>query len=291
MQAGAFHDNAVLPYQGVAGSAMSDGQRRVLLALAGSYVGWNADRHAEVRLSEVAAHLDETWFSWYGGYDDESPFYYRVHSPVILIEFDHHPGVVFDNEVPTRHHVHTLVRTPNGGDYGTDLLRQHYERFDHTGGRHRAGSGRSVARRRVACVCRWIRPRLLALAYDAASAATFGMRGHPVRRRGRRGGAGLDRVALHVGRAPARRRADGPGRRRRRRVRLRQPAGRCGGDGDDRVQDQLPRLGPGGAAVPGDQHAAPRRIVHHRRRDRAARLLDGRLVAKTTQTQTVLRPR
>jgi fructose-1,6-bisphosphatase/inositol monophosphatase family enzyme len=136
MQAGAFHDNAVLPYQGVAGSSMSDGQRGVLLALTGTYLAWNADRHAEVRMSEVATHLDETWFSWYGGYDDESPFYYRVHSPVILIEFDHHPGVVFDNEVPTRHHVHTLVRTPNGGDYGTDLLRQHYERFDHTGGRH-----------------------------------------------------------------------------------------------------------------------------------------------------------
>ena len=58
-----------------------------------------------------------------GGYDDEAPFYYRVHSPVILIEFDHHPGVVFDNEVPTRHHVHTLVRTPNGGDYGMELVR------------------------------------------------------------------------------------------------------------------------------------------------------------------------
>jgi hypothetical protein len=58
-------------------------------------------------MTEVAAHLDETWFSWYGGTADDSPFYYRVHSPVILIEFDHHPGVAFDNEVPSRHHVHT----------------------------------------------------------------------------------------------------------------------------------------------------------------------------------------
>ena len=32
--------------------------------------------------------------------------------------------------------MHTVVRTPNGGDYGADLLRQHYEQFDHTGGRH-----------------------------------------------------------------------------------------------------------------------------------------------------------
>ena len=136
MQAGAFHDNLVAPYQGVAGTDMSDAQRRVLLALMGTYVDWQSDGHAEVKWEEVVAHLDETWFSWYGGYDDEAPFYYRVHSPVILIEFDHHPGVVFDNEVPSRHHVHTVVRTPNGGDYGADLLRRHYEEFDHHDGHH-----------------------------------------------------------------------------------------------------------------------------------------------------------
>ena len=136
MLAGAFHDNLVAPYQGVAGHEMSDAQRRVLLSLAGTYVGWNADGHAQVKMSEVAAHLDETWFSWYGGYDDDSPFYYRVHSPVILIEFDHHPGVALDNDVPTRNHVHTVVRTPNGGDYGADLLRQHHEQFDHHHGSH-----------------------------------------------------------------------------------------------------------------------------------------------------------
>jgi hypothetical protein len=59
-----------------------------------------------------------------------------VHSPVILIEFDHHPGVALDNVVPTRHHVHAVVRTPNGGDYGADLLRLHHEQFDHHGGEH-----------------------------------------------------------------------------------------------------------------------------------------------------------
>jgi fructose-1,6-bisphosphatase/inositol monophosphatase family enzyme len=138
MQAGAFHDNLVAPHQGVPGTDMTDAQRRVLLALMATYVEWAGDGHADVRREEVAAHVDETWFSWYGGFDDEAPFYYRVHSPVILIEFDHHPGVVFDNEVPTRHHVHTVVRTPNGGDYGADLLRQHYEQFDHHGGHHHA---------------------------------------------------------------------------------------------------------------------------------------------------------
>jgi hypothetical protein len=55
---------------------------------------------------------------------------------VVLIEFDHHPGVAFDNPVPSPNHVHTVVRTPNGGDYGADLLGQHHERFDHTSGTH-----------------------------------------------------------------------------------------------------------------------------------------------------------
>jgi fructose-1,6-bisphosphatase/inositol monophosphatase family enzyme len=138
MVAGAFHDNLVAPYQGVAGRDMTDAQRRLLLEVARTYAGWIDERHGSRWIEEVHSHTDETWFSWYGGIDDVSPFYYRVHSPVILIEFDHHPGVAFDNESPTRNHVHTVVRTPNGGDYGADLLRQHYEQFDHHDGRHRS---------------------------------------------------------------------------------------------------------------------------------------------------------
>ena len=66
-----------------------------------------------------------------GGCDDDAVFYYRIHSPVILIEFDHQTGVAFDNDQPTRNHIHTVVRTPNGNDYGKDLLRQHYARHPH----------------------------------------------------------------------------------------------------------------------------------------------------------------
>lgn len=136
MQAGAFKDNAVVPYAGVRGDRLSEAQRRVLLALIRTYVGWGRDGHAAVKMSEVEAHLDETHFAWMGATDGEGPFYYRAHSPVVLIEFDHHPGIVFDNTVPSRHHIHTVMRTPNGGDYGTDLLRQHHERYDHSGGHH-----------------------------------------------------------------------------------------------------------------------------------------------------------
>ncbi len=137
MQAGGAHDNVVAPYQGIAGNLLSDAQRKLMLKLAKTYAGWTADAYARSRMREIEAHIDETWFSWYGGVGPESVFYYRLHSPALLIEFDHHPGVVFDNLEPSRHHVHTLVRSPHGGDYGADLLRQHYERYDHSSGSHR----------------------------------------------------------------------------------------------------------------------------------------------------------
>ena len=131
MMAGAFQDNRRLDYEGLRADDMTDGQRRLLRDLLHTYVGQIRDGHAEVKMAEVEAHLDETHFCWMGGTDDVEPFYYKVQSPVILIEFDHEPGVVFDNDEPTRHHVHSIVRTPNGNDYGIDLLRQHYERSDH----------------------------------------------------------------------------------------------------------------------------------------------------------------
>jgi hypothetical protein len=59
-------------------------------------------------------------------------FYYRIQSPVILIEFDHQPAVIPGFPPgPTRNHIHTVVRTPNGNDYGKDLLRQHYAQHPH----------------------------------------------------------------------------------------------------------------------------------------------------------------
>ena len=94
--------------------------------LIGLYVGRMRPGHANIRLDEIRPHLAASHFAWIGACDDTSPFYYRILSPAILVEFDHQPGIVFDNDTPSRDHIHTLVRTPNGKDYGKDLLRQHY---------------------------------------------------------------------------------------------------------------------------------------------------------------------
>ncbi len=131
VEATAFSDNKQLAYEGIRGDELSDGQRDLLRALLKTYVGRMRDGHAEVKMAEVEHHLAETHFSWMGGTEQDSAFYYRLHSPVILIEFDHQAGIAFDNDEPSRLHIHTVVRTPNGNDYGKDLLRQHYEAFDH----------------------------------------------------------------------------------------------------------------------------------------------------------------
>ena len=65
------------------------------------------------------------------GTGEDDVFYYRVHSPVLLIEFSHLKGIALESDVHSRHHIHTVVRVPNGNDYGRDLLREHHERHDH----------------------------------------------------------------------------------------------------------------------------------------------------------------
>jgi hypothetical protein len=124
----AFRDNLELGYEGIPYDALSSPQRDLLLRLVEIHVGHIRRGHAEVKMKEVTGHLPETYFAWMGGVEEDSVFYYRVHSPVIIIEFDHQRGQAFpEYDKPYRDHIHVVVRTPNGNDYGKDLLRQHYE--------------------------------------------------------------------------------------------------------------------------------------------------------------------
>ena len=126
----AFKDNLDLDYAGIAASDLSARQRELLLDVVEGFVGHMSDGHARVKMEEVRRHLDETHFAWVGETGDDAVFYYRVHSPVVLVEFDHQRPVFMRSlpRTPQRQHVHAVIRTPNGNDYGKDLLRQHYER-------------------------------------------------------------------------------------------------------------------------------------------------------------------
>ena len=131
----AFKDNVALDYAGIPGSELNAEQKSQLSDLIALYVSNMKEGHAKVRMEEVEAHLDRTHFAWIGDTSEDAVFYYRIHSPVILIEFDHQAPVgmrqYYPDRIPVHQHVHVVVRTPNGNDYGKDLLRQHYEQHKH----------------------------------------------------------------------------------------------------------------------------------------------------------------
>ncbi len=147
-QAGAGQDNVEVPYTGIQATALNAAQQAKLLALAEVFVGNMAEGHAKAKLAEVEKHLDDTYFAWVGPTDADAVFYFKLQSPVILIEFDCQgggpasgavePALVAANATATavasrgggqggasRNHIHCVVRTPNGNDYGFDLLKEH----------------------------------------------------------------------------------------------------------------------------------------------------------------------
>lgn len=129
----AFSDNITLNYEGVKASELSEEAKEGLLDLINQYVSNMTDAQAKVKMEDVKAHIDEIYFAWVGKTNDAAVFYYRIHSPVVLIEFDHQGpvGVRGTGRDATRNHIHTVIRTPNGNDYGKDLLKQHLETHTH----------------------------------------------------------------------------------------------------------------------------------------------------------------
>jgi Protein of unknown function (DUF3500) len=133
----AWKDNAVVPQAGIMAADLSDAQRAQLVDLIALYVGNMDEGHAKVKMSDVQKNLTSTSFAWIGKTDPSAVFYYRIQSPVILIEFDHQRPANLrpagtDTNAPNHEHIHVVVRTPNGNDYGKDLLRQHYAAHAHT---------------------------------------------------------------------------------------------------------------------------------------------------------------
>ncbi len=125
----AFKDNLVVDYAGIVASEFDLATKQSFLDLISVFLHHQEKDHAHVKLNEVKKHLDDTYFAWIGGTGDDAVFYYRIQSPVIYIEFDHQRPIGLQRTgVPTRNHIHAVIRTPNGNDYGKDILRQHYEK-------------------------------------------------------------------------------------------------------------------------------------------------------------------
>jgi hypothetical protein len=128
--AGAAGDNTEVPYAGLLHGDMTAEQQELLWAIVEKFLSNMDEGHAGIRLEEIKAHADETYFGWIGTYGEDAVYYYRVQNPVVLIQCDCQGPLAIEGDGPSQNHIHTLIRTPNGNDYGMDLLQLHLE-LDH----------------------------------------------------------------------------------------------------------------------------------------------------------------
>src|SRR5690606_41804412 len=91
---------------------------RQLLAV---YIGNFREEFSEEMMKKLEdAGMDSLRFAWAGSLQQGpgNPHYYRIHGPVLLIEYD--------NTQNNANHVHTVVRDLTN-DFGEDALKKHYQ--------------------------------------------------------------------------------------------------------------------------------------------------------------------
>lgn len=121
---GASQDNRMIPYEGVAVSTLTLESQDLVVSVIEAFQELLPPEPLAHRLRLVRQHLSETYFTWTGKFGDNDPFYFRIQSPVVLIEMDHHTGIYLTNKEPRKFHIHTIHRLPNGGDYGRQLIQE-----------------------------------------------------------------------------------------------------------------------------------------------------------------------
>lgn len=107
---------------GLPASQLDANQSRLLMSLLNEYVHNYEHSIAHIQMDRILkSGLEQIHFAW-AGTDYSKPYYYRIHGPTVIIEFDNHypPG---RNAGPINH-IHTVFREP-GNDYGDDLLKKH----------------------------------------------------------------------------------------------------------------------------------------------------------------------
>jgi len=98
-------------------------QQGTLLALIEEYLSAQPQVPAQARLEKIRnAGLEHIKFAWMGGLDDGEGHYYRAQGSSFLIEFD--------NTQDDANHIHSVWRDFNG-DWGEDLLAEHYRSSPH----------------------------------------------------------------------------------------------------------------------------------------------------------------
>jgi TonB family protein len=108
---------------GIAVSEFNPRQMELFKKLLDEYLNrMPADLAAE-RLEKLRkADLKKIHFAWAGSIEKKQPHYYRLQGPTFLVEYD--------NTQNDANHIHTVWRDFDG-DFGRDLLREHYQTAPH----------------------------------------------------------------------------------------------------------------------------------------------------------------
>jgi hypothetical protein len=104
-------------FEGLLVSTLTKEQMHLLQRLIAEFAHNADDEAASAQLEAIReAGWDKVWFSWRGPVAAGGQFYYRVHGPRILIEYNRQNA----------NHDHMVIRDPSN-DYGEDWLGKHYE--------------------------------------------------------------------------------------------------------------------------------------------------------------------
>ncbi len=109
--------------QGIPFEKLNEEQKKLLLDLVGTFTA----RYRPEILQQIDEHAPIAngagmHFAWAGGVEPGQGHYYRIQTPDYLFEYDNVQG--------SANHIHTVWRELDG-DFGADLLRQHYETSPH----------------------------------------------------------------------------------------------------------------------------------------------------------------
>ena len=112
---------APLPEVGIGVKDLSNDQKDVLKKLLSAILSAMPEKLAEVRLNKIQTEdFGSIRFGWAGAIKKSDPHYYRIQGKSFMVEFDNVTG----------NHIH-LVWRDFEGDFGRDLLREHYKTAAH----------------------------------------------------------------------------------------------------------------------------------------------------------------
>ena len=113
-------DEMVSPLEpvGISAAELDGSQKALLSKLIDEYISLLPPEIARQRIEVIRnSGMDQIHFGWAGSIEPGRPHYYRLQGPTFLIEYD--------NVQNSANHIHTVWRDFDG-DFGRDLLREHY---------------------------------------------------------------------------------------------------------------------------------------------------------------------